>query len=126
VYWCHECQTEKQAVAASESRAAQAQKLAEHKLKVKLFRQLRRARPQYLRGKSTTAAIVRRARVVEEFKKQVGDDVSPFYSSDNRLQKSVAGLRERMTRAEPQCRRCSSINRSRRSNRRCSTRSRLP
>jgi hypothetical protein len=85
---------------ASEARGTQARALAEHKLKIKLFRQLTRARKQWLKGKGTEKSVIRRARVIEEFKRQMGGEVSPFFSSDKRLEKSVSGLRERMTRAE--------------------------
>lgn len=85
---------------AQKTRDEKVRALAEHKLKVKLFRELRRAQSRLSRGKGTTAALLRRARVVEEFKKQVSGDQSPFYSSDKRAMKSVGKLRERFGRAE--------------------------
>lgn len=89
-----------QSEASGVKRDIRAESLAQHKVKQKLVRQLARARRQYLRGKGTDTSIYRRARVLEEFKKQVSGDASPFFSSDKRTTKSVAGLRDRLARVE--------------------------
>lgn len=92
--------------------------LAEHRLRRKLEREFRRASQRFGRGKGTLASVQRRAAVMRELDRQLtggqvqtgkgpkmsGKDAAiaglqgPL-AGDRRLQKSVAGLRERMARA---------------------------
>lgn len=101
------------------ARDARASSLAEHRLRMKLVRELKRARGRLEHGKGTLASVQRRAAVLREFERQgAGGEVgvgtklkqgskeqaiaglSGPMKASKALQKSVAGLRERRARAE--------------------------
>src|SRR5262245_8485263 len=82
-------------------RQKQAQALAEHRLKRKLTSELKRAVRRQRLGKGTVAAVERRYQVLKEFERQLaGGMVGRQVGGDRRLEKSVAGLRDRRARAE--------------------------
>lgn len=105
--------------AVAAARESGARNIAEHRLRSKLIRELKRARGRLERGKGSLASVQRRAAVLREFDRQgaggeigVGTKVKqgskeqaiaglqgPMGAS-KALQKSVAGLRERRARAE--------------------------
>jgi phage gpG-like protein len=82
-------------------RERQARALAAHQLKRKLKKEYRRALKRLQRGKGTATAIGRRYLVLKEFERQMaGGILGQQTGADRRLEKSVAGLRERKGRAE--------------------------
>jgi phage gpG-like protein len=85
----------------SAHRGRQVKALAEHQLKRKLAKELRRALRRQRLGKGTAAAADRRYLVLKEFERQMaGGMVGRQAGADKRLEKSVGGLRERRARAE--------------------------
>ncbi len=115
----------KDATAALAMRAAHVKNLTEHRLRRKLEKDLRRAQMRANTGKGSLVAIYRRKAVLDEFKRQqaggVVDKAGKFTGSaadkkknaaiaalsgktkgDLRLQKSVAGLADRMQRQQAQ------------------------
>lgn len=84
-------------------RETKAKTLAEHRLKRKLERDLRRAQQRLDRGKGKQSAVDRRYAVLKEFERQIrGGTTAPEAfedKGDRRLAKSVAGLKERKARA---------------------------
>lgn len=83
-----------------ESRERAASAIAQKTVERKLKRALKNASRRFLRDKGSLATVARRARVIEEFHRQLGGATSPFYSPDKRLTRSVSKLRERVERAE--------------------------
>lgn len=90
-----------QTVATQQRREVHAKSLAEHRLRRKLERDIRRAKMRLGKGKGTQQSVDRRYAVLKEFERQVrGGTTQPSADKDDRrLQKSVSGLRGRMDRA---------------------------
>lgn len=82
------------------ARAHKVKNLSEHKLRRKLERDLRRAKQRLDRGKGSEASVWRRAAVLRAFDVSSGkEDATKRAKFDRRLEKSVAGLKDRAARA---------------------------
>lgn len=102
------------------ARESGARNLADHRLRTKLIRELKRASIRMDKGKGTLGSVQRRAFVLKEFDRQAGGGAVDTgktkklgakdqalaalggggFKATKGLQKSVAGLRERRARAE--------------------------